>query len=112
MPKVSLKEVSVGLVLAADVTNRNGMVLLRQGMTITERQINVLKTWGITHVDIEGNGNETPLAELIAAHPEYMTEAERQAQQRFAHADGKHPLFQTLIPLWKQRFVLNRLKQP
>lgn len=112
MPKVSLKEVSVGLVLAADVTNRNGVVLLKQGMTISERQINVLKTWGITHVDIEGNDNETPLQELIAAHPEYMTEADSRAAQLFAHADGKHPLFQALMPLWKQRFVLNRIKQP
>lgn len=110
MPKVSLKEIATGMVLAADITNRNGMVLLKQGVSISDRHINVLKTWGITHVDIEGNGNETPIDQLIAAHPEYMKEAENEAKRVFVHADTSHPLFQVLIPHWQQRRVLNRIK--
>lgn len=111
MPKVSLKEVAVGMVLAADTVNRNGMVLLKQGVAITERHINVLKTWGVTHIDIEGDDNETPMQELLAAHPEYLEEANQEAEKLFCRADREHPLFQTLIPLWKQQFVLKRVKQ-
>lgn len=112
MPKISIKEVAPEMVLSADVTNRNGMVLLKSGITITEKQINVLKTWGITHVEIEGSDQSPQTQELISAHPEYHEEAERRAAELFVHADGSHPLFQALLPLWKKQYILNRIKQP
>lgn len=112
MITVSLKDITPGMVLANAATDRNNRVLLAEGATLTEKHIKVFKTWGVTHVQIEGESNIAPLEEIIAAHPEFVAEADTQARHTFCHADINHPFFVALIDEWKKRYIRNRVSQP
>ncbi len=55
-----------GMIIDRDVANHQGAVLLKKGSEITERHINIFKTWGINTVYIkedvssEDLGGKTP----------------------------------------------------
>ena len=54
MGTVNVNDVEDGMVLLSEVSNKHGNVLLRQGDRLTEKTIMLLKSWGITEVDIKG----------------------------------------------------------
>ena len=108
MPRISLKEIEKGMVLSGDVTSNNGNVLLKAGVELTDKHIKILKTWGVTHIEIEGEDSSTPLHEIIAAHPEYLEEANDAAKTLFRNTNIEHPFFVELIELWSQHYVKNK----
>ncbi|MFZ5807077.1 MAG: hypothetical protein ACOY3I_07720 [Verrucomicrobiota bacterium] len=52
MPKIDAENAEVGMVLASDVQNLNGQLLMPKGMALAEKHLWLLKTWGIQHIDI------------------------------------------------------------
>jgi hypothetical protein len=59
---VTIEQLKPGMVLAEPIFNRFNQVLLNKGVAITDRHLNVLSTWGIPRVIIEGGEREeTPL---------------------------------------------------
>ena len=75
MGTVNLNDVENGMVLLSEVSNKHGNVLLRPGDKLTEKSIMLLKSWGITEIDIkghdghvvEGNEKEVLSADSIAS---------------------------------------------
>jgi hypothetical protein len=57
--QINISDARPGMVLAQDVLNMTGMVLLRKGAILTERHVKMLRTWGVTAIAVEG-GAETP----------------------------------------------------
>lgn len=59
---VSIESLEHGMVLAEPIFNRFGQVLLGKGVLLSDRHLNVLKTWGIEKALIEGGeGNSAPV---------------------------------------------------
>ena len=54
MGVLSVNDLKEGMVLASEIKNRHGNVLLQKGDALEEKHIMRLKSWGITEVDIEG----------------------------------------------------------
>ena len=54
MKKVSTNELEIGMKLARKVENDKGMVLLPEGIELTEAHIGRLKKWGIEEIFVEG----------------------------------------------------------
>lgn len=54
MPILSLEDVQPGMVLAEAVTNHQGRVLLAAGRRITERSLNLFRSWGVLSVVVRG----------------------------------------------------------
>lgn len=52
MGLANVNELKEGMVLQDHVSNRHGNVLLKKGDTLTQKNIVLLKSWGITEVDI------------------------------------------------------------
>jgi hypothetical protein len=50
---ISIERLESGMVLAEPIYNRFGQVLLNKGVRISDRHLNVLKTWGIPQVLVE-----------------------------------------------------------
>ncbi len=111
MPTISISELETGMVLSADATNMNGVVLLKQGTTIEEKHLGILKTWGISQVDVEGDDNQETIQEIINANPQLAAQAEALAEERFYHVDKKHPLFKALIDHWKIKYICKEAGQ-
>ena len=58
MGTVNLNDVEDGMVLLSEVSNKHGNVLLKPGDKLTGKTIMLLKSWGITEVDIEGHDGD------------------------------------------------------
>ena len=58
MKKVSVAELQVGMKIAQKVENKSGMVLLPEGIELTESHIGRLKKWGIENIFVEGEGDD------------------------------------------------------
>ena len=54
MKKVSTNELEAGMKLARKVENDKGMVLLPEGIELTDAHIGRLKKWGIEEIFVEG----------------------------------------------------------
>ena len=52
MNSVKIKLIREGMVTAMEVKDRTGRILLASGITITSKHLKVLKTWGITEINI------------------------------------------------------------
>ncbi|MCB2169930.1 MAG: hypothetical protein KQI78_19895 [Deltaproteobacteria bacterium] len=63
MRRILLKEACAGMSLATDAVNAQQMLLLKKGTALTEKSLQMLKSWGVETVCIaqaETEDSETP----------------------------------------------------
>lgn len=58
MPKIDVVDVKEGMVIAADVFNLNGQLLMPKGITIAEKHVWLLKSWGVQQLEVEKTGQD------------------------------------------------------
>ncbi|MGH9427175.1 MAG: hypothetical protein ACRD2L_12835 [Terriglobia bacterium] len=91
MGKVNLDDLTPGMKLEKDVQERSGRVLLRAGTEITERHLNIFRTWGVAEADIESMSREEAAAQAARdLDPEVLKAAEAFIDPLFAHTDPDH----------------------
>jgi len=91
MGAINVEHVREGMELAADVTDRNGQLLAREGTVVSDSLLRLFKMWGVNTVEVVGE-EDTAEAEGGALAPEIRTEHEEAARDLFRHADLEHPL--------------------
>jgi hypothetical protein len=100
MGKINLDDIKPGMILASAVTERGGRILLSAGTEITERHLNIFRTWGIAEADVEGVTKEEILAQATARlDPTQLKEAEAEVNELFRHAGQRHPAMTELSRL-------------
>ncbi|MBN2466913.1 MAG: hypothetical protein JXD19_02080 [Deltaproteobacteria bacterium] len=89
MSLLEVNALQAGMLLAQDIRNNHGTVILKRGTTIAERHIKGLKAWGISEVDIvtseitpEGRGEEDSMA------GEVIPVIEEKLKKRFHRFEG------------------------
>lgn len=88
MGKINISDVRAGMVLAADVQDRNGRTLLAKGVEVSDKHIRIFKMWGITEADIQGVALEDVAAHDAATiDPVVREKAELEILKRFRFAD-------------------------
>jgi hypothetical protein len=92
---IPLERLEPGMVLAEPIFNRFGQVLLNKGVQISDRHLNVLKTWGIPKVLIEGGESNEEQFEI---NEEMRTRALTRLNKRLLW-HPKTPLEEELIHL-------------
>ncbi len=95
MTVVSVDHAEPGMVLAAAVTDRQGRLLIPEGKELTDRHVNALRMWGVTHVDIEGGGDLND--GYGAVEPELLHDAETYLHGHFSRTDIEHPFVALLF---------------
>lgn len=97
------------MILAGNVNDRTGRLLLGGGITLTQKHLVVFRTWGIEEVDIEGVGEEGIAMKLPPdVTPDELTAAEEFLKLRhFKHAGLGHPAIRELLRLAALRKVLH-----
>ena len=84
MGTVNVNDVKDGMVLLSEVSNKHGNVLLRSGDTLTEKSIMLLKSWGITEVDIKGyDGQVVEDKEKDVLSSAIRASIEKEVQEQF-----------------------------
>jgi hypothetical protein len=88
MAKLNLEDVQPGMVLEKDVEERSGQVLLRAGSEITDRHLNILRSWGVTEPDIQNVTQEQVNAQVMQQFdPQVLKEVEERMEQVSLHAN-------------------------
>ena len=93
-----------GMVLAADVRDRNGRLLLKEGVELTDKHLHILRTWGTVEADIlnAGEHQENP-ASTNAIAPELWAAIEGEITPLFHHTDLSHPAIKELLRIRIER---------
>ena len=97
MPKLKTDFVREGMVVASDVRNIDNMLLIPCGSTLTERQINTLKAWVVTELDIASAQAEVKMDFLAEFSPEEVAKLLAELKGRFWEADESNPVFMEIF---------------
>ena len=84
MGLLHINDIKEGMVLAADVMNRHGTILLKAGSALSAKEILILKTWGITEIDVEGvDRDKVQQGEMESLSPEVLEKIEGELAELF-----------------------------
>jgi putative nucleotidyltransferase with HDIG domain len=86
---MTLEELDEGRVLAADVHDINGRLLLGKGQVLRANHLRILKIWGVGEVEVAGGADEGNGAET-ALDPEKLAAAEAAVAVIFGQLDPNH----------------------
>ncbi|HTX99613.1 MAG TPA: hypothetical protein VMG09_06305 [Bacteroidota bacterium] len=100
MAIINIENITPGMVLASDVKDRAGRILLAAGKEVNEKSLRIFKMWGVTDADILGVEQEEIAARAASAiRPEVYRDAEQRARELFRHCDVEHLVVKELIRL-------------
>lgn len=100
MAVFKLKNLKVGMVIAEDVKDINGRVLLKSGTKIIKENLKILKAWGITEADVRDvKIKNIKNYDTKNLKPEFLAEAEKEVLRIFHYADISHPAISELLNL-------------
>ncbi|MDD2898391.1 MAG: hypothetical protein PHI31_06725 [Desulfuromonadaceae bacterium] len=99
MSMVPLENLEPGMVLAANVLDRSGRLLLGEGVELQAKHLFVFRTWGVVEADIVGAGgtDSTALPENITQ--EELDQARNALLHFYCHTDIEHPAICELLRL-------------
>ena len=87
-----------GKILAEEVRDINGRLLLARGNEIGDNHIRIFKIWGVSEVTVEGpaKGNDKFEPEIS---PEMFEQIRETVKDLFQHTDQEHPLVKKIFNL-------------
>jgi hypothetical protein len=86
---LNINDLKEGMTLAADVKNKHGNIMIRQGMTLSEKHIMLLKAWGIAEADVDGfNRDQLHEDEMKTVSPEVIEVIEKELREFFPPLEG------------------------
>jgi HD-like signal output (HDOD) protein len=95
---IHISKLEPGMVLADEVRDLSGKLLLEKGKTIVPNNLRVLKIWGVTEVNICGNKGDKK--EIM---PDFNSEQNKEVkeitQQVFHHNNCEHPAIKEIFRL-------------
>jgi hypothetical protein len=101
MPKIKLDAVTEGMTVAADVKNMDDMLLAPAGCILTARHIKILRTWGISEIQIDGE--EQGSTTLMTIAPDVLHRLEDELMKIFWDFDPALPAQQEIFKLALRR---------
>ena len=106
MGKVAVENIETGMVLAGDVHDRSGRMLLGAGAELTQKHLVIFRTWGVLEADIVGQGDDEGVEPIPAdVDPLALAAAEQALAPLFCHTNTAHPAIIELIRLAALRKV-------
>lgn len=111
MGMLPIDSLEVGMVLASDVVDRTGRMLLGAGAELTSKHLTFFRTWGVVEVDIAGidSDSDEPLLPQ-EVDPAALAAAEEALLPLFCHAGTAHPALRELLRLAAIRKVQHGLR--
>lgn len=97
---VAIEQIETGMVLASDVHDRSGRMLLGGGAELTQKHLVIFRTWGVLEADIVGQGSDDAADQIPAdVDPEELVAAEQALAPLFRHTNRSHPAIVELMRL-------------
>lgn len=96
MGRVRIDQIEAGMVTSDVVRDGKGRVLLGAGMEITEKHLRMIKTWGVSALQIEGVNDVSDDVAAPEVTDDHVDAAEDTVAHLFKHAGQKNPLLRRL----------------
>ncbi len=97
---VGVDDLEVGMLLAENVHDQQGRLLLPSGTELTERHLRAFQMMGVVTVKIRGSGEDS---QEPVISPEIRAEAEVRVRERLRNHDLDHPVIAEIL-----RFAIER----
>ena len=108
---VALDNLTTGMVLAADVLDRSGRLLLGSGSELTQKHLVIFRTWGVSEANIVGpDESDGHVALPPDVSPEDLARAEESLEPIFRLAGTEHPVMKEIFQLAALRKVTHGQK--
>jgi hypothetical protein len=105
MGLVNVSDLKPGMVVLGEVSNKHGNVLLKKGDSLTEKNVVLLKSWGITEIDIATVDSQQSDAEDNAVlSPEDLESIEKEVRGMFSEFQD-NPLMEKLYGIVKKNKI-------
>ena len=89
MGVLNLNDLKEGMVLAADIKNKHGNILIKEGNTLTAKHVLLMKAWGVTEADVVGfDRDQVEKQEMHALSPELIESIEKELRAVFPPFDN------------------------
>ena len=105
MGKVAIENIETGMILASDVHDRSGRMLLGAGAELTQKHLVIFRTWGVLEADIAGQGDEAFDQLPADVDPLELAAAELALAPLFRHTNQNHPAISELMRIAALRKV-------
>jgi hypothetical protein len=96
---IDVSQAQAGMVLAADILDKRGRVLIPTGAELKEKHLGALPAWGVTRIEVEGDDVEGS-AEV---EPWALEEADKELGGLFSATNRGHPAIDALYDVCKHR---------
>lgn len=104
MGKIPIDKLASGMILAADVRDRSGRLLLGSGETLNDKHLRMFRGWGILEADIASHEARELLPPVEPQDNARRLEAlESELKPLFRNTDLAHPAMGELFQLCLQR---------
>ena len=89
MGTLNLNDLKEAMVLAADIKNKHGNILIKEGSTLTAKHILLMKAWGVTEAEVVGfDRDQVEKEEMHALSPEIIEAIEKELRAVFPPFDN------------------------
>ncbi len=95
---VSTDKLKSGKILAEEVRDINGRLLLARGNEIGDNHIRIFKIWGVSEVTVEGPARSSDKFDL-KVNPEMFEQVSETVKVLFQHTDLEHPIVKKIFNL-------------
>jgi hypothetical protein len=103
-----IDSIAEGMILAADIHDRSGRLLLNEGAVLSQRHIRMLMTWGVSEAYIAGiDSQEADSATSEEIDPARLRNAEEELRPIFRNVNLAHPAMVELFRLCLARKAQN-----
>ncbi len=107
MKFIKLKDILPGMILAKDVKDLSGRVLLIAGNRLSENHTKIFRSWGITEVCTESEAApKDPEKKMIDTESPGYKKAEKELQDLFRYTDMNNPVVKEMFQLSLERKIL------
>lgn len=88
------------MVVASDVKNLDNMLLVPAGAALAERQINILRAWGVPEVEVELGEDQASSADPLSLWPpEEAARLTAAVRSRFWELEDSNPVQMAIFKL-------------
>lgn len=108
MGKVPIDNLAAGMILKADVIDRSGRLLLPSGSELTDKHLQIFRTWGVLEAEVVADSeSESEIQAADLMDPERLAQADAMVRPMFVHNDLEHPAINELLRLCIARKATN-----
>ena len=108
---INISDIKAGMKLAGPVINQKGILLLPEGIQLTEKHLFLLESWGITEANIDGVSAPEENLDINMLDPDDVSNFEEKLKKRFPQETEDNEIMAEIFRITKKLGLTQMLQQ-